>query len=88
MTKESRITPDDYPDGIYHTAGKHPFGYIGMNQTQPATEEEEQIVIKFAKEFGSAYQRFLDLQKAEEQAREAQIEASLEKVRSVVSVNH
>lgn len=83
MPKESRITPDDYPDGIYHTAGKHPFGYIGMNQTQPATEEEEQIVIKFAKEFGSAYQRFLDLQKAEEQAREAQIEASLEKVRSV-----
>ena len=83
MPEESRITPDDYPDGIYHTAGKHPFGYIGMNQTQPATKEEEQIVIKFAKEFGSAYQRFLDLQKAEEQAREAQIEASLEKVRSV-----
>jgi signal transduction histidine kinase len=82
MPEESRITPDDYPDGIYHTAGKHPFGYIGMNQTRPASPEEEQIVIKFANEFGRAYQRFLDLQKAEAQAREAQIEAALEKVRA------
>ncbi len=82
MPEESRITPDDYPDGIYHTAGKHPFGYIGMNQVRPATTEEEQIVIKFANEFGRAYQRFLDLQKAEAQAREAQIEAALERVRS------
>ncbi|MEO6405042.1 MAG: ATP-binding protein, partial [Ferruginibacter sp.] len=82
MPEGSRITPNDYPDGIYHTAGKHPFGYIGMNQTRKATEEEEQIVIKFANEFGIAYQRFLDLQKAEAQAREAQIEYALEKVRS------
>ncbi|WP_179345523.1 ATP-binding protein [Winogradskyella ursingii] len=82
MPEASRITPDDYPDGIYHTAGKHPFGYIGMNQIRPATKEEEQIVIKFANEFGRAYQRFLDLQKAEHQAREAQIEAALERVRS------
>ena len=82
MPEESRIIPDDYPEGIYHTAGKHPFGYIGMNQIRPATKEEEDIVIKFANEFGRAYQRFLDLQKAEAQAREAQIEASLERVRS------
>jgi signal transduction histidine kinase len=82
MPEGSRITPNDYPDGIYHTAGKHPFGYIGMNQIRPATEEEEQIVIKFANEFGMAYQRFLDLKKAEAQAREAQIETALEKVRS------
>jgi signal transduction histidine kinase len=68
MPEKSRITPNDYPDGIYHTAGKHPFGYIGMNQIRPATEEEEEIVIKFAHEFGRAYQRFLDLKKAEEQA--------------------
>ncbi|MEO9886129.1 MAG: ATP-binding protein [Balneola sp.] len=85
MPEESRITSDDYPDGIYHTAGKHPFGYIGMNQTHPATEEEEEIVIKFANEFGRAYQRFLDLQKAEEQAKEAQIELSLERIRAQVT---
>jgi hypothetical protein len=88
MPEGSKITPDDYPDGIYHTAGKHPFGYIGMNQVRPATEKEEQIVIKFANEFGRAYQRFLDLQKAEAQAREAQIEAALERVRSRTMAMH
>jgi hypothetical protein len=82
MPDDSKITPDDYPDGIYHTAGRHPFGYIGMNQTRKATKEEEEIVAKFANEFGRAYQRFLDLKKAEAQAREAQIEAALERVRS------
>ncbi|MEO6130395.1 MAG: ATP-binding protein, partial [Saprospiraceae bacterium] len=64
------------------TAGKHPYGYIGMNQIRKATEEEEQIVIKFANEFGRAYTRFLDLQKAEAQAKEAQIELGLERVRA------
>ena len=39
-------------------------------------------VLRFAKVFGQIYQRFLDLQKAEAQAREAQIEAALERVRS------
>ncbi|WP_194775886.1 ATP-binding protein [Pararhodonellum marinum] len=82
MPEGSKITPDDYPDGIYHTAGKHPFGYIGMNQVRPATEKEEQIVVKFANEFGRAYQRFLDLQKAEEQTREAQINLAVERVRA------
>ncbi len=82
MPEGSRITPDDYPDGLYHTAGKHPFGYIGMNQMRKATEEEEQIVVKFANEFGRAYQRFLDLQKAEAQAREAKIEVALERTRT------
>ena len=88
MPEGSKITPDDYPDGIYHTAGKHPFGYIGMNQVRPATEKEEQIVIKFANEFGRAYQRFLDLQKAEAQAREAKIETALERVRAQAMAMH
>ncbi|HEV7779716.1 MAG TPA: tetratricopeptide repeat protein, partial [Chitinophagaceae bacterium] len=82
MPEGAKITPDDYPDGIYHTAGNCKFGYIGMNQTRKATPEEEQIVLKFAVEFGRLYQRFLDLQKAEVQIREARIEAALEKVRS------
>ena len=44
--------------------------------------EEIDIVKRFAKVFEQAYIRFLDLQKAEAQAREAQIEAALERVRS------
>ena len=37
---------------------------------------------RFGKVFEQTYTRFLDLQKAEAQAREAQIEAALERVRS------
>ncbi|MEN8194548.1 MAG: SpoIIE family protein phosphatase, partial [Bacteroidota bacterium] len=44
--------------------------------------EENDVLIKFTKVFEQTYTRFLDLQKAEEQTREAQIEAALERVRS------
>ena len=47
----------------------------------PPTEDID-ILIKFAGAFDLAHQRFLDLQKAEKQAREVQIELALEKVRS------
>ena len=40
------------------------------------------IMLRFAKVFQQTYTRFLDLQKAEVQTREAQIEAALERVRS------
>ena len=49
---------------------------------QPYTDAENAIFKRFAFAFGQAYTRFLDLQKAEAQVREAQIEAALEKVRS------
>ena len=39
--------------------------------------------MRFGKVFQQAYTRFLDLQKAEAQAREAQIENALEKVAQV-----
>jgi signal transduction histidine kinase len=88
MPEDARLTPQDYPDGIYHTAGNCRFGYIGMNQTRKATEEEEEIVLKFATEFGRFYQRFLDLKKAEAQAREARIETALERVRAKAMAMH
>ena len=43
---------------------------------------------RFSKVFNQAYTRFLDLQKAEAQAREAQIEAALERVRSRTMAMH
>jgi len=46
------------------------------------TEEQLEILQRFSKVFEQSYTRFLDLQKAEAQAKEAQIEASLERVRS------
>ncbi len=45
-------------------------------------EEHKAILIRFSNVFEQAYIRFLDLQKAEIQAREAQIERGLERVRS------
>src|SRR6187399_309686 len=46
------------------------------------SEEEFKVLKRASKVFEQAYVRFLDLQKAEAQAREAQIEAALERVRS------
>ncbi|HKL16379.1 MAG TPA: ATP-binding protein, partial [Balneolaceae bacterium] len=56
-------------------------GYL-MFITYEETPEFHSIFKRFANVFEQTYTRFLDLQKAEKQAREAQIENALEKVRS------
>ena len=48
----------------------------------PIAEEISRVIKRFAGVFGQTYRRYLDLQRAEAQAREAQIEAALERVRS------
>ena len=57
------------------------YGYILFITYEPVPESHH-IFERFAKVFEQSYTRFLDLQKAEAQAREAEIEAALEKVRS------
>ncbi|MGC4036999.1 MAG: ATP-binding protein [Chitinophagaceae bacterium] len=61
---------------------------IPTNTGQLVSEDEKTILKRFAKVFEQAYTRFLDLQKAEAQAREAKIEASLERVRSKAMAMH
>ncbi|MBT8180275.1 MAG: hypothetical protein KJO53_01670, partial [Eudoraea sp.] len=56
--------------------------YIENFSGIPYSSEENDILRRFAKVFQQTYTRFLDLKKAEAQARESQIEAALEKVRS------
>jgi signal transduction histidine kinase len=56
--------------------------YIENFDAEPYTDDENKILMRFAKVFEQTYTRFLDLQRAEAQAREAQIEAALERVRS------
>lgn len=56
---------------------------LGISTYNPLTEDEINLFKKFLKVFELAYQRYLDIEKAEVQAREAQIEASLERVRAV-----
>jgi hypothetical protein len=62
--------------------------YVENFTGAPYSEEENKIVIRFGKVFQQTYTRFLDLQRAEEQAREAQIEAALERVRSKAMAMH
>ena len=53
-----------------------------MLSERKLSEENISIVRRFVEVFDFSYTRFLDIQKAEAQAREAQIEAALERVRS------
>jgi len=70
------------PDRVFFYNANFLHGYLFIVNTELFTSEEKNIAIRFAKVFEQTYTRFLDLQKAEAQAREAQIEAALEKVRS------
>ncbi|GAB2839569.1 sensor histidine kinase [Ferruginibacter profundus] len=67
-----------------YVAGFTFFKYSGLQtvSVNEITEAELEILERFGRVFEQAYTRFLDLQKAEAQAKEAQIEAALEKVRS------
>jgi signal transduction histidine kinase len=66
----------------WNPAGRLSDGILSIDLIVPPTEDTKSIVTKMAGAFNLAYQRFLDLQKAEAQAREAKIEAALERVRS------
>jgi hypothetical protein len=50
--------------------------------TYEPVPEAHDIFIRFGKVFEQTYTRFLDLQKAEAQARESQIQLALERVRA------
>ncbi|MDX1585709.1 MAG: nuclear transport factor 2 family protein, partial [Balneolaceae bacterium] len=58
------------------------YGGLHVSTEAPISESQREILSRFSKVFDQTYTRFLDLKKAEEQAREAQIENALEKVRS------
>ena len=56
-------------------------GYLMIVGGNRLNESEIELMLRFTKVFQQTYTRFLDLQKAEAQTREAQIEAALERVR-------
>lgn len=59
-----------------------PEGSLNVVSKQKLRDEELSVLTRFAGVFGLMYRRFLDLKKAEEQTREANIETSLERVRA------
>ncbi len=76
------LKPENFSDGLYYVEAFMKYGCFGVMVKNTLLEDEKKILHRFAVEFERAYTRFLDLQKAEAQAREAQIEAALERVRS------
>jgi len=80
--------PNEYNERESVTTFFFAQGSLNVISLEPLSEETCNIMIRFARVFGQIYQRFLDLKKAEAQAREAQIEASLERVRSSTMAMH
>ncbi len=81
------------PQRVYHSKEClngffFPEGSLNVITEEPLSEESSNIMLRFARVFGLLYRRFLDLQKAEAQAREARIEAALERVRSKAMAMH
>mgnify|MGYP003639141050 CR=1 FL=1 len=76
------LVKENFPDPTVFTQFFYNNGYLDFSSREPFSKEDVTVLIRCAKAFEQAYTRFLDLQKAEAQAREAQIEAALERVRS------
>jgi coenzyme F420-reducing hydrogenase delta subunit len=72
----------------YVVAANFPKGILSISSYEPQTPETVQLLERFAGVFDLTYTRFFDLQKAEAQAKEAKIEASLERVRSKAMAMH
>ncbi len=86
-TNEKEIA-ENMPDPIIYYCGNFSHGYLHLHTVNFLSEEYKSIVARFTKVFEQTYIRFLDLQKAEEQAREAQIEAAVERVRAAAMAMH
>jgi hypothetical protein len=76
------VKDDQIKDRRVHSLAFFSHGWILATSHEPQSTETIQILERFASVFNLTYRRFLDLEKAEAQAREAQIESALEKVRS------
>ena len=76
------LKPEYFSGGLLYVEAFMKYGCFGVMVENDLTEDEKKILGRFAVEFERTYTRFLDLQKAEAQAREAQIELALERVRA------
>ena len=76
------------PKVLYYHFSKFSGGALLMISIEPPTDEAKDMQSRAAAVFDLAYRRFLDLQMAEKQTREAQIEAALERVRASTMAMH
>lgn len=80
--------PDEKDQRHYYFNTVFQHGSLFAFMKTAITDEIKLVMKRFAGVFDLTYKRFLDLQKAEAQAREAQIEASLERVRAHAMAMH
>ena len=71
-----------------HSAVFFSHGWIMNSSPEPSSPESLQTLERFASVFNLTYRRFLDLQKAEISAKEATVEAAMEKVRGKAMAMH
>ncbi len=70
------------PDMLYYNYSKISGGALLLITNTEASQRSKDLLNRAAKVFNLVYARFLDLQNAEAQAREAEIQLALERVRS------
>src|SRR5258705_7783082 len=58
------------------------FGSLTVSTAEPLDETNADLLLRFAKVFDSTYTRFNDLQQAEAQSRESQIQLAIDRVRA------
>ena len=80
LRKQSSFNDREYFYSFFFTQGT-----INVNTLQALSEEECNIMTRFAQVFGLIYTRFLDLKKAEMQTRDALRQNSLDRVRAVIA---
>ncbi|MCW3120064.1 MAG: hypothetical protein JWM28_4146, partial [Chitinophagaceae bacterium] len=83
--KENGELPDpelEKSSALYYYFYSVGIGAVGISTFEPVTGEQLEILKRFRNVFDLAYRRYTDIEQAETQTREAQIEAALERVRS------
>ena len=73
---------------IFTTSAIGDYGLLMAGCFEPFSDEVNDIIQRFGRVFQQSYTRYLDVQKAEAQGRESQIEVSLERVRSKAMAMH
>src|SRR5688500_12285914 len=82
LFSEDQLKPQYYYAAMFNAGGLYSFA------DKPFVPEDIKLIKRFASVVNLTYNRFLDLQKAEAQAREATIEAALERVRAKAMAMH
>lgn len=87
--REYRKSDNQFPDPVldkvnsaYYYFYSIGHGGLGITTYRQLSKEGLEIFKRFHNVFKLAYRRFIDIEKAEAQAREAQVEAALERIRS------